>query len=119
MYWTVFFVFSSRRRHTICALVTGWQTFALTIACVDDQIHDCCTELEGVKIKIRDIWVQSQVNSSIDANRVPQKCFQLLQSVIHVFRTDLAVLPAREIQNSLCHPQPARHPLLGAREKGV
>src|SRR3546814_2483056 len=30
--WSVFFFFSSRRRHTICALVTGVQTCALPIS---------------------------------------------------------------------------------------
>src|SRR3546814_1196469 len=29
--YLVFFIFSSRKRHTICALVTGVQTFALPI----------------------------------------------------------------------------------------
>src|SRR3546814_9693482 len=31
------FFFSSRSRHTICALVTGVQTFALPIYVIDDQ----------------------------------------------------------------------------------
>src|SRR3546814_1082602 len=34
----VFFFFSSRRRHTRCALVTGVQTCALPICLVDGQI---------------------------------------------------------------------------------
>src|SRR3546814_10073567 len=40
VYWCVFF-FSSRRRHTICALVTGVQTCALPIYLPDsDEAHD-------------------------------------------------------------------------------
>src|SRR3546814_10772733 len=34
MLWLCFFVFSSRRRHTRCALVTGVQTCALPISAV-------------------------------------------------------------------------------------
>src|SRR3546814_2655751 len=33
--WTVNFFFSSRRRHTRCALVTGVQTCALPISCTE------------------------------------------------------------------------------------
>src|SRR3546814_9248462 len=33
----IFFFFSSRRRHTRCALVTGVQTCALPISCTLDQ----------------------------------------------------------------------------------
>src|SRR3546814_6119721 len=36
---TVFFVFSSRRRHTRCALVTGVQTCALPIYAQSQRIH--------------------------------------------------------------------------------
>src|SRR3546814_10689582 len=35
MWYSVFFFFSSRRRHTICALVTGVQTCALPISDAD------------------------------------------------------------------------------------
>src|SRR3546814_4559172 len=34
--WCIYFFFSSRRRHTRCALVTGVQTCALPICCVTD-----------------------------------------------------------------------------------
>src|SRR3546814_6544048 len=46
LYLFVFFFFSSRRRHTRCALVTGVQTCALPILVqlveipTDDEIHD-------------------------------------------------------------------------------
>src|SRR3546814_9232947 len=43
MYWFLFFFFSSRRRHTRCALVTGVQTCALPILLTDvprtDNLH--------------------------------------------------------------------------------
>src|SRR3546814_8085578 len=35
----MFLCFSSRRRHTICALVTGVQTCALPICCTPDVLH--------------------------------------------------------------------------------
>src|SRR3546814_5215307 len=38
----VLFFFSSRRRHTRCALVTGVQTCALPIYGLRDQIQDAC-----------------------------------------------------------------------------
>src|SRR3546814_5171254 len=37
----VFFFFSSRRRHTRCALVTGVQTCALPILCRGIDMFDC------------------------------------------------------------------------------
>src|SRR3546814_1304615 len=50
----LFFFFSSRRRHTRCALVTGVQTCALPILCrgnLDGMVTDTRTLLiEGVKL---------------------------------------------------------------------
>src|SRR3546814_4867463 len=37
------FFFSSRRRHTRCALVTGVQTCALPISLIDPNLHSCGT----------------------------------------------------------------------------
>src|SRR3546814_6985943 len=42
----VFFVFSSRRRHTRCALVTGVQTCALPICCAEELT--ACPEVDAV-----------------------------------------------------------------------
>src|SRR3546814_9222785 len=38
--WCSVFFFSSRRRHTRCALVTGVQTCALPISAIIDRTHD-------------------------------------------------------------------------------
>src|SRR3546814_4476753 len=48
MFWlvTVLFFFSSRRRHTRCALVTGVQTCALPI-CVEEAEEDNTKTIEG------------------------------------------------------------------------
>src|SRR3546814_4145065 len=43
MYCFLFFFFSSRRRHTRCALVTGVQTCALPISLVANNIPDGMT----------------------------------------------------------------------------
>src|SRR3546814_7704765 len=61
MYLSAFFFFSSRRRHTRCALVTGVQTCALpiyaddmkveTFACVFDAIAD--TPEEATELRTR------------------------------------------------------------------
>src|SRR3546814_10091860 len=40
MYVYIFFFFSSRRRHTICALVTGVQTCALPILNLQYTVND-------------------------------------------------------------------------------
>src|SRR3546814_1673591 len=47
------FFFSSRRRHTRCALVTGVQTCALPIYAADDvrnDVHDMAVELDGIAV---------------------------------------------------------------------
>src|SRR3546814_1725137 len=41
MMWGVLLFFSSRRRHTRCALVTGVQTCALPIYAHPGCVHDC------------------------------------------------------------------------------
>src|SRR3546814_1825094 len=43
----VFFFFSSRRRHTRCALVTGVQTCALPICYAEAVVHPCCGNIGG------------------------------------------------------------------------
>src|SRR3546814_12657421 len=46
----IFFVFSSRRRHTRCALVTGFQTCALPIYALDfsERLNHACPRLIAV-----------------------------------------------------------------------
>src|SRR3546814_10807030 len=50
----VFFFFSSRRRHTRCALVTGVQTCALPI--LEIQVPDGLDALDGADIIIVPAW---------------------------------------------------------------
>src|SRR3546814_17712937 len=56
----IFFVFSSRRRHTICALVTGVQTCALPISLVDalvESVYDVWLENWRASIEVpRNLW---------------------------------------------------------------
>src|SRR3546814_15726575 len=59
-----FFFFSSRRRHTRCALVTGVQTCALPIWC-------CCR------------WVESKAKPITDINSPTTSCCLLRCAVIH------------------------------------
>src|SRR3546814_2612302 len=74
MIYCVFF-FSSRRRHTRCALVTGVQTCALPISSVDAQTRE---GLEDLVLQIRDrydmtiLFVTHDIDESVYlANRVP------------------------------------------------
>src|SRR3546814_9305266 len=46
----IFFFFSSRRRHTRCALVTGVQTCALPISNINEDFNKNTAEKSGWKI---------------------------------------------------------------------
>src|SRR3546814_9614225 len=48
----VFFFFSSRRRHTRCALVTGVQTCALPISLLLDEIGDMPLSLQAKLLRV-------------------------------------------------------------------
>src|SRR3546814_4766848 len=52
----LFFLFSSRRRHTRCALVTGVQTCALPIYCLDRVAQDVDENLLDLDRIDRDGW---------------------------------------------------------------
>src|SRR3546814_19610172 len=47
MTFVVCFFFSSRKRHTSCALVTGVQTFALPISCTRHVLAACISVSKG------------------------------------------------------------------------
>src|SRR3546814_1980489 len=57
------FFFSSRRRHTVCALVTGVQTCALPISGVGSA--------GGLKLQLRDL-------NSAEMDRVPQAAYAIM-----------------------------------------
>src|SRR3546814_5341546 len=68
----VFFFFSSRRRHTRCALVTGVQTCALPISIF------CCSG----KVCIN-FWIQSKLSFTSDRSeerRVGKECVSTCRS---------------------------------------
>src|SRR3546814_8240894 len=46
----VFFFFSSGRRHTMCALVTGVQTCALPISVISDEAFEVLVEREPITV---------------------------------------------------------------------
>src|SRR3546814_10851773 len=50
-----YFVFSSRRRHTRCALVTGVQTCALPITSSSADV-DTWAYLDAISTKLRSCW---------------------------------------------------------------
>src|SRR3546814_21130043 len=50
-----YFVFSSRRRHTRCALVTGVQTCALPITSSSADV-DTCAYLDAISTKLLSCW---------------------------------------------------------------
>src|SRR3546814_9301714 len=50
LYWFVVFFFSSRRRHTICALVTGVQTCALPISLLLQAVTQMAATLPGLYV---------------------------------------------------------------------
>src|SRR3546814_1421699 len=56
-YLSYMFFFSSRRRHTRCALVTGVQTCALPISGQND-LDKQIIEIEVAKIDAKNIWEQ-------------------------------------------------------------
>src|SRR3546814_5798850 len=45
------FFFSSRRRHTRCALVTGVQTCALPISCVHAAVRPVSSQCAGLNVR--------------------------------------------------------------------
>src|SRR3546814_1782449 len=68
-----FFFFSSRRRHTICALVTGVQTCALPIYLIDHRegrINE--TELNREIDKLRPLDIRNQYADGVYAQAVNQ-----------------------------------------------
>src|SRR3546814_1136479 len=48
----VLFFFSSRRRHTRCALVTGVQTCALPISCLSDHLRSLMKSLLAMTAEV-------------------------------------------------------------------
>src|SRR3546814_10045693 len=48
----LFFIFSSRRRHTRCVLVTGVQTCALPISAISPVLAEICRCAQGI------VWVR-------------------------------------------------------------
>src|SRR3546814_1210062 len=56
-----FFFFSSRRRHTRCALVTGVQTCALPISCMTkpkESLEDLRREIDAIDTRLHDLIMQ-------------------------------------------------------------
>src|SRR3546814_9754785 len=56
-----FFFFSSRRRHTRCALVTGVQTCALPISCMTkpkESLEDLRREIDTIDTRLHDLIMQ-------------------------------------------------------------
>src|SRR3546814_2273719 len=53
--WVIFFFFSSRRRHTRCALVTGVQTCALPIFCISGHVNKPCNVEEEMGIPLKEL----------------------------------------------------------------
>src|SRR3546814_9523527 len=63
IYDLLFFFFSSRRRHTRCALVSGVQTCALPISSGQDEIY---TPLRARPIKT--LWVELRFQADEEAD---------------------------------------------------
>src|SRR3546814_5756642 len=62
MLFSLLFFFSSRRRHTRCALVTGVQTCALPILLPDDWIASATTKQAGIDVPGRGYGYQWWTN---------------------------------------------------------
>src|SRR3546814_19272171 len=60
------FVFSSRRRHTSCALVTGVQTCALPIYAVADQVAALIDGQVGTSIRVGEQLIGTRVRAPAD-----------------------------------------------------
>src|SRR3546814_2451549 len=58
--YVVFFLFSSRRRHTRCALVTGVQTCALPILAREDALKHVFGYTVCIDMSARDCWRAGQ-----------------------------------------------------------
>src|SRR3546814_4754746 len=65
----IFFFFSSRRRHTRCALVTGVQTCALPISNITyiGEDRELTAFDTGMASALIDNWMQEEGNASFDA----------------------------------------------------
>src|SRR3546814_15089580 len=93
------FFFSSRRRHTRCALVTGVQTCALPIcrrAPEDEDLRRWYAEASGYKIR----YVPTNLP---DPLKIPEE-------VEHEYREAQGLTPAQAMRRSLDRLDYARHP---------
>src|SRR3546814_2058910 len=82
-FWLYTFFFSSRRRHTRCALVTGVQTCALPIFLSYaplQQLYDSRFILAGTEIHIDGNVICSQHGARSEERRVGKECVSTCRS---------------------------------------